>query len=174
MKNLIEQISRDEQCRLLPPDGSARVCLEAGERIPVDLENFYSVAGGALLFPDEQFGFKVFGPNELLRANPVLLASSYDQNRDAYEKDRSHHWFLIAAGIKMDQLKISIDLSSERLGRCYDSFWDVHGTGNSKIVARSFSELLELLYQSKGRSIHWDSDEFTRGVKQACDRSPSH
>jgi antitoxin YokJ len=93
----------------------------------------------------------------------VLLASTYEKNRESYDNDRSNHWFLIARGIKMDQLKITIDLLWERNRFCYDSFWDVYATGNSKIVARSFTDLLDGLYRTKGRSVFWDSSEFNIG-----------
>ena len=49
---------------------------------------------------------------------------------------------------------ITIDLFKERLGKCYDSFWDRYGVvGEQPIIANSFTELLEQLFKGKGGSL---------------------
>ena len=42
-----------------------------------------------------------------------------------------------------------------------DSFWDRHGVvGEQPIIANSFTELLEQLYQSKGDYFYWLQEDF--------------
>lgn len=56
---------------------------------------------------------------------------------------------------------ITIDLEKERLGRCYDSFWDRHGVvGECAVIAQTFTELVSQLYSNQGKSLFWLDDKF--------------
>lgn len=56
---------------------------------------------------------------------------------------------------------ITIDLWNNRLGRCYDSFFDRHGSiGNCDIVAKSFTELISHLIDNGGKSLYFTEDDF--------------
>lgn len=49
-----------------------------------------------------------------------------------------------------------------RLGRCYDSNWEIHGVaGSCPIIANSFTELLERLVMNNGKHWYWLQDDFT-------------
>ena len=61
----------------------------------------------------------------------------------------------------VDNNYITIDLSKERLGKCYDSFWDRHGVaGECAVVAKNFTELLWQLYINQGKSLFWLNSDF--------------
>lgn len=52
-------------------------------------------------------------------------------------------------------------MSKNRLGYCYDSFWDRYGVvGEQPIIANSFTELLEQLFKGKGGYYYWLQDNF--------------
>jgi hypothetical protein len=56
---------------------------------------------------------------------------------------------------------LTIDLNQERLGRCYDSFYDRHGiVGSYPTIAKSFTELLEQLFNNKGELLYWLNKDF--------------
>lgn len=56
---------------------------------------------------------------------------------------------------------ITIDLARERIGRCYDSFWDRHGiVGECTIVATTFTELISQLFKNQGQSLFWLERDF--------------
>ena len=73
--------------------------------------------------------------------------------------DISDLWFSIADDGNGDYL--SIDLAPGRLGICYDSFHETHGVaGSTPVIARSFTELLTSLLQSRGNRPYWLEDGF--------------
>ena len=140
-------------CELLPPAGQPKLSSKR-HKLPKDLRRFYELAGGVSLFPDQHLGFRVVAPKEFVPANPVLLP------KDVYSKYRkdfalSDSWYLICMDTA-SQEAISIDLAADRLGRCYDSFHEVHGTGDSQIIAQSFTELLFRLLDSRGKKLWWE------------------
>jgi hypothetical protein len=138
-------------CEVLPPAGQPKLSSKR-HKLPKDLRRFYELAGGASLFG----GFRVVTPKEFEPANPVLLP------KDVYSKYRkdfalSDSWYLICVNGGPDEA-ISIDLAANRSGRCYDSFHEVHGTGDSLIIAQSFTELLFRLLDNRGR-IWWEGSK---------------
>ena len=72
---LVSELGRIAECRLLPPVGIPIVDLP--NEIPADLLRFYDLCGGAELFLSRDFGFRVVAPTELLPANPILLGDYY-------------------------------------------------------------------------------------------------
>ena len=53
-------------------------------------------------------------------------------------------------------------MSKDRLGYCYDSFWDRYSVvGEQSIIAKSFTELLERIYASKGNMWYWMREDFS-------------
>ena len=139
-------------CELLPPVGQPKPSSKR-HKLPKDLRRFYELAGGASLFSDQHPDLRVVAPKEFVPANPVLLPE------DVYSKYRkdfalSDSWYLICVGGHYEA--ISIDLAANHSGRCYDSFHEVHGTGDSQIIARSFTELLLLLLDSRGKKLWWE------------------
>lgn len=98
--------------------------------------------------------------NELALPTSKRLYPEDDVIWEELEGDISNEWYLIAESEQINQY-ISIDLSDSHLGYCYDSFLETHATpGESQIIAKSFTELLEHLYASKGENWFWLADNF--------------
>jgi hypothetical protein len=139
---LLDKLRRTGNCFVHAPTGVPAT----GMALPADLEQFYRLAGGAVLFSGEAFSIEIVPPGGFVRANPVLAG-------EAGEDDISYNWFIVA---RQHEQIVTIDLAPERLGRCYDSFWDRHGVkGESQIVARSFESLLAQLIETKGAHWYW-------------------
>jgi antitoxin YokJ len=118
--------------------------------------------GGVELFRGERFGFRIASPEEFVPSNPLLWGKFYLKHKAEYDADRSAAWFLAARGLDSPEAVV-LDLSPERRGRCYDGFWDVYATGNSQVVAGSFTELIERLYAARGTSPFWERSDFDLG-----------
>jgi hypothetical protein len=115
--------------------------------LPEDLEEFYSVCGGVRLFDDMEYPIRIVGPAELTRTNPEIVGEECPE-------DITDSWYIVARGGTEEAL--SIDCSSERSGRCCDSFWDRHGVaGDCRVVALSFTELLARLVAAGGSYWYW-------------------
>ncbi|MHC5354591.1 SMI1/KNR4 family protein [Myroides sp. LJL115] len=113
------------------------------------LQNYSSI----VLFQNTEYSIKIVGADEFTRANPVIVGEDV-------EDDISYNWYIIAHDNNSQY--ISIDLTKDRLGYCYDSFWDRHGlVGEQPIIAKSFTELLKRLYNSKGKSWYWTESDFS-------------
>lgn len=150
INELINAIKAHSKCEILSPVGQP--LLPNGLILPPDLEQFYNATGGVRLFKGMDYAIDIVSPSELIRSNSVII-------EDECFDDISHNWFIIG---KADEQYISIDLATERLGRCYDSFWDRHGVvGDCAVVALSFTDLLERLWNEKGRYWYWLSSSFS-------------
>ncbi len=146
---LLRAIGREPTCAVLAPQGIPIV--RPGDLLPDDLRSFYKLCGGLVLFSDKDYGITLVPPKEFQPANPIIVG-------ELCEEDISSSWYVV--GKSGDQL-ISIDLNLHRLGRCYDSFYECHGVaGSCPIIARSFSELLENLYESRGGYWYWLRSDF--------------
>jgi hypothetical protein len=123
-----------------------------GLALPEDIRSFYQIAGGAVLFAEATYPVEVVSPEEFVRANPII-------RREPIENDRSFDWFIIA---QWEPQYITVDLNPARLGRCYDSFWDIHAMrGQCPVIACSFTELLEKLLVAKGQYLFWLALDFS-------------
>jgi hypothetical protein len=155
MRELIQLAGRREDCSLLPPAGQP--VLADGRRIPDDLRAFYDQCGG-LLF-DWNIPIAVVGPARVVPANPIIL-------EDEAADDISAWWHIVAESDEGSAAeRVTIDLHPDRLGRCYNSFWDRHAMpGSSAIVAATFTELLERLIAFEGEDGElfpfWLADDF--------------
>ncbi len=116
------------------------------------MEKFYEVCGGIDLFKNKQYGFEIVKPKEFVLANPLIIG-------ELCEEDISSKWYIICKDSEDNY--ITIDLCKEKNGKCYDSFWDRHGVvGECSVIAISFTELIERLFRSKGKSLYWLDDNF--------------
>lgn len=89
----------------------------------------------------------IVAANGLVGANSEIVGSECPE-------DVSDSWYIVARGGREEA--ISIDLHPDRLGRCYDSFWDRHGVaGSCAVVALSFGELLGRLLDAEGEYLYW-------------------
>ncbi|NEN76057.1 SMI1/KNR4 family protein [Pelistega sp. NLN82] len=147
IKFLLEKISRLNDCRVIEAQ-KVRTTLN----LPSDLLEFYHLCNGVELFIHSDYPFKILGIESISSSNKIILD-------DISINDISRNWFVIAEDYNGDYL--SIDLSKNKLGWCYDSFYEIYGlAGNMPIIAKSFTELLINLYNQKGKSLYWYDDNF--------------
>ena len=158
IEELVALAGNDAGCRVLPPAGAPLI--DPPLRIPGDLARFYELCGGAELFLQEDYGITISPPSQLIPSNIAIIGEQYPE-------DITATWFTV--GVTPDSDYVSIDLSPERNGRCYDSFHETHGlVGESPIIAASFAELLERLLRSRGSYWYWLRDDF-RPIGDAYD-----
>ena len=151
VKEMIDIIKTLPDCKVNPPAGVPEPdCIK--HKLPDDIEKFYQNCGGVSLFSSEDYAVNIVSPEEFVLANPVIVG-------ELCEDDITSEWYIIAQDGNGDYL--TVDLSEERSGRCYDSYWDRHGVvGDCPVIAKSFTELLEQLINAKGKQRYWLSDDF--------------
>ena len=143
IEQLVAAIAREPSCIIDPPGNLPIV--DPAHTLQEDLKQFYELCGGLSLFTSSAYGLRIVGPDEVVPANPIIVG-------DLYPEDISSTWYIIAQDPGGDYY--TIDLHPDRLGRCYDSFWDRHAVaGSSTIVALSFLEFLQRMLENKGD--HW-------------------
>lgn len=147
-RRLLDQVGRTRDCKIVAPSGQP--LLRDGERLPEDLAEFFRLAGGAAFFEHSDYAIRVVAPEEFVRANPAIVGVDCPD-------DISDAWYIVARGGPEEV--ITIDCSADRTGRCYDSFWDSHGVaGSCRIVALSFTDLLQRLLSNDGAYWYWLGD----------------
>jgi hypothetical protein len=151
ISDLIRFILKTPDCRVNAISGVPSI--QKDHMLPNDLSEFYQLCGGITLFEHAAYPFYIVEAKNLLVANPIILKGITQEELDLSKNDISWSWYIIANDGTTSQY-ITIDLSPERLGRCYDSFWEIH-PGNSPIIATSFTELVENLLDNKGQSLYW-------------------
>ncbi len=120
--------------------------------LPDDLRYYLENYSSIVLFENAEYPIKIVGLSDFEKANPVIVGEDV-------EDDISNNWYIIADDGNSQY--ITIDLALERLGQCYDSFWDRHGVvGEQAVVAKSFTELLERLCKAEGKSWYWTDPGF--------------
>lgn len=142
---LVQQIRAIRGCEVLGP--SKLPVLRPGDVLPDDLREFYRLCGGIRLFVGAEYPLGIVEPGGFVRANPEIVGAECPD-------DITDSWYIVARGGSEEA--ISIDCHADRLGRCYDSFWDRHGVaGECAIVAMSFTELLRRLVSANGGYWYW-------------------
>ena len=145
---MLDKIRNTQGCIVYSPCGLPT--LNEGVDLPNDLKVFYENC--VCFFTDSAYGFTIVSPEEMVLANPIIVG-------ELCGEDISSEWYII--GKDTENNYITIDLAKERLGRCYDSFWDRHGVvGECAIVAQTFTELVSQLYSNQGKSLFWLDDDF--------------
>ncbi|MCC5803750.1 SMI1/KNR4 family protein [Rossellomorea vietnamensis] len=151
IKQLLTQVRTLPHCRIFEPSGIP-IIDEEKHILPNDLKEFYSLCGGLVLFENEEYPIYIVSPDKFVLANPIIVG-------ELCEEDISSNWYIIGNDGTDDYL--TIDLKEDRLGRCYDSFFDRHGlVGESQIIATSFTDLLERLIKNKGQYWYWLRSDF--------------
>ncbi|WP_078393754.1 SMI1/KNR4 family protein [Shouchella patagoniensis] len=151
IEQLINQIKSTTHCDVLEHVHLPEI--DEKHILPEDLKEFYRLCGGASLFTNKDYPFYIVPPEEFVLENPVIVG-------ELCEEDISSDWYIVCNDGKDEYL--TIDLNKERLGRCYDSFFDRHGlVGESQIVGFSFTELLERLLEKRGEYLYWLESDFT-------------
>lgn len=147
---LIDKIRNTPDCIVHSPCGLPIV--NNKNELPNDLKVFYENCGGITFFSNKEYEFTIVRPEEFVLANPVIIG-------ELCEEDISSEWYIICKDTECNY--ITIDLSKERIGRCYDSFWDRHGVvGECTIVATTFTELISQLFRNQGQSLFWLESDF--------------
>ena len=159
LEKIIELISKDKNCQIFEPTPE----LIIDRKIPDDLNLFFKLTNGVSLFENESFGIKIIRKEEFISTNEYLYPED-DAIWEELDGDITNDWFLIGKSQELSQY-ISIDLTDDKNGKCYDSCLETHGEeGMSEIVAQNFTELLWKLYNSKGKgeSWYWLDDKFEK------------
>lgn len=153
VKELLDLVAASSRAVVLPPAG--RPTVGAGYRLPQDLAEFYKLCGGIeFLDTPQHYGVIVSPPAQLLPTNPILIGEQVDD-------DITSSWHVIGRTFNNDL--ISIDLHPARLGRCYDSFYEVHGVpGSCEVIAASFSAMLMEFLNDPGDGWYWTSPGWPR------------
>ncbi|WP_235941351.1 SMI1/KNR4 family protein [Paenibacillus puerhi] len=150
IKQLLIKIKTLPDCIVYPPTVSPIV--EREHVVPLDVHEFYKICGGIELFTSSDYSISIVSPKKFVLANPVIVG-------ERCEGDISSNWYIVADDGNGDYL--TIDLAKERLGKCYDSFWDKHGVaGDCPIIATSFTDLLLRFMETKGKRWYWLQDDF--------------
>jgi hypothetical protein len=145
LHQLLAQIAGTRDCKVAASRGQP--VLRESHRLPDDLAEFYRLAGGVSLFEHSTYPVRVVGPGEVVQANPVIVGTDCPD-------DISDSWYIVARGGREET--ITIDCGPDRLGRSYDSFWDRHGVaGDCRVIALSFTELLQRLFDNGGGYWYW-------------------
>jgi hypothetical protein len=154
---LVERVSRNPKCRVAARNVAQP--LDPTLSLPEDLKEFYDFCGGADLFLDEDYGFRIVSPSELKPATPEIHRILYAQNRATYDNDISAWWYFLGKSHGPEE-GIVIDLHPERLGRCYDGYVGTYASTDCRVIALSFTEALEWLLKAEGRELFWDREDF--------------
>lgn len=111
------------------------------------------------MFNSSAYSMDIVPPSRFVLANPVIFIGVSKNELNETGVDISWSWYIVGEG--ENRQYITIDLSFERLGRCYDSFWDSHAMpGYTPIVARSFTDLLSDLLLNRGKHWYWLQPDF--------------
>ena len=149
--NLLNLIEHTSDCRLLAPSGLPTI--EREHIFPDDLARFYALCGGAVIYESSAYCANISPPQDLVLANPVIAGV-----RGEY--DITSSWYIVAY-LPNDGNYITIDLSNNRLGRCYDSSLGRHGNPvYCPVIAKSFLDLLANLHREGGNYWYWLEDGF--------------
>lgn len=150
---IITQLSNLPNCDVYSPDGLPT--LQPSHLLPNDLRTFYEKCGGMYLFTDGAFPCQIVSPRKFRPANFDAFSGVSESELVKTKNHISWFWYTVAE-YSMQQV-ITIDLSSERLGLCYDSHWLLH-PGNSYVVALSFTDLLLKILEAQGKYEFWDAN----------------
>jgi hypothetical protein len=153
--DIIKEIYNTPGCRVHSP--SVLPAVESQHIVPEDVRVFYTQCGGVSLFEEETYSTTIVSPQKILLANPVILSGLTKEELESTKPDLAWSWYIIAECPNAQY--ITIDFDPQRLGRCYDSFWDRHPS-DSVVIATSFTHLLANLLSSRGQYWYWLRPDF--------------
>lgn len=157
LEALLTRIKGTSDCEAYPIEGLPVIKKE--HVLSGDMKEFYKLCGGVSLFKHQPKRFCIVSPGNVVLANPILEPDMSQEQRDMIADDISWSWYIIAHDWGGNYL--TIDLSQERLGRCYNSFIGYHAMpGYCPIIAQSFTELVTRLYESQDTQPYWDEADF--------------
>lgn len=160
IKNLINEIEKLSDCKVYPPEGLPKI--NSNHKLPKDVEEFYTNCGGISLFESKPYSLRIVSPVEVSLANAVLIDKEIidsEIEKGTYYSEISTDWYIIVDLYDSDY--IAIDFNEDRLGRCYQAFWDTYPLiGDTPIVAKSFENLLKYLIENNGQYWYFLEDDF--------------
>ena len=153
ISQLLRLIQNTPDCFVRPSQGLPQI--KSDHNMPNDLVEFYQLCGGVVFYQSSAYSIEIVPPSGVVLANAKFFIGLNEKDLAAIKDDISWSWYIIGDG--GENLRyITIDLASERLGRCYDSFWDSYAMpGSSPIIALSFTDLLSNLHSNKGQHWYW-------------------
>jgi antitoxin YokJ len=150
IKSIISGISASSNCKVI--DATGLPTLLGRGRLPPELIDFYNLCGGIELCFGSEYSLKIVTPSQFRPANIEIFG-------ERIEDDISSSWYVVAEGRSGEY--VSVDLSADRCGRCYDSYVDRHGVaGSCPVIALSFGEFLERCWARLGSRFYWLEDQF--------------
>lgn len=158
IEELVSRIRALPNCTVLPPSGVPKTNEE--QKLPDDIIRFYELCGGVTLFDDAPYSVRILPPEEFKQTTPIFWDDKImEAAQETLEYKVSYGWYAIVD--LHDSNYLSIDLNRKRKGRCYQTFWDSYAViGETPIVARSFSDLLERLLENQGDYWYFLKDDF--------------
>lgn len=153
VREIIGRARTTEECRVEQPTGLPTI--PDGFALPADVAEFYSLCGGLDMFPEEDWGWRIVAPGEFLRADAQVLAQYFDEHPEEFDGTPSEGLQVIAIRGAGPDI-VSIDIHPDRLGLCFDSYYGDHATDSSRIVALSFTELLNGFFGWREDGNFWD------------------
>ncbi|WP_147372580.1 SMI1/KNR4 family protein [Calidithermus terrae] len=155
IRELVELIRNTPDCEVAAP-AARGPALPEGLLLPPDLEEFYSLCDGLVLFKSAEYTYRILPVEKFEPMDRAFYGECW-----CGDEVISGSWFFVAENWNAD--KIAIDLHPRRLGRCYDCF-----VGESyPVIACSFEELLKALYENRGEYTYWLKPGFKAGAP--CD-----
>jgi hypothetical protein len=157
IQELLKRVQSTADCEIYAPTGLPLIREE--HMVPEDLHEFYNLCSGVSLYRKSPKRIRIVPPEGVAQANPLLLPGLTPGQASASANDISWSWYIIAHDYGGNYL--TIDLSKQRLGRCYDSFFDRHAMpGYCPIIALSFTELLTRLIENQSEYPYWELSNF--------------
>ncbi|MCG8550320.1 MAG: SMI1/KNR4 family protein [Desulfobacterales bacterium] len=149
ISKILIKIQNSDGCDVFPAQGQPKLASKV--IIPEDMRLFYELCGGVKLFSNKEYHWRILAPNEIALAEKSIL----DESEIIPELG---NLFLIADDGNGDYLAINLDRKSN--GYVVDAFHETFGViGDTPVIAFSFTELLESLYENSGEYPFWLSDK---------------
>ena len=159
IEDFIHRVSRLDKGLVAKPSGLP-VIEHSSYRLPRDLECFYRLCGGtATLFAGSPFPSGVLRPEEVVYATPKILTTSYEEDPIYYDNRSSRSLYLVGFGSTGD-ITISLDPERTDFGYCFDSGGSQHGEADSRVISKSFTELLTTILAKEGESPLWEGNTY--------------
>lgn len=147
-------------CIVLPPQGLPSISVRLN--LPNEVNEFYQLCGGVIFFENSSFPVRLVRPEEFVPSNPVIIDKEIiaaEIAKGAYGKEISNDWYII--GDLGNANYIVIDLNQQRSGLCYSAFWERYPSrGDTPIIAKSLTELIERVYEDKGEYYYFEREDF--------------
>jgi hypothetical protein len=152
LEAILAELQSRADCHFL--SGGQLPTIPPALRLPTDLVAFYQRFSEARLFggDGEEPSCRVLRPDEFVQVGEAIMGEPETVGIE-------HSWFALID--VQDGNYLGIDLSPQRLGRCYDCFHETYGEpGYCTVVALSFTELLQRIAEAEGEPF-WLADGFS-------------